>query len=242
MSAEEFQRLLDACEGHLKVFVSVAWVTAGRMGEILQLEWDDIDLEHEKITFRHSPPLRRTKNKKTRSVSVTKEFLEFLIENHPRVENSTWFFSHPDGTRIKNVKTGIKLATKRAGLKDVTAHTIRHSVNSALLHGGFSQTVVRDHVGHSDFRMTSHYAHTQEEEQRAAAKYLSDLSTVRKEDSKGWTEGWMSKDLEEKIIEICSQKEFIKSVKSMRSVIKRETGFEPATLSLGSCKNAIFCI
>ena len=75
------QRLFNACEGHIEIFVAVAWVTAGRMGEIIRLEWDDIDLENEIITFRHNQPLRRTKNKKTRSIIVSKEILEFVLEN-----------------------------------------------------------------------------------------------------------------------------------------------------------------
>ena len=110
---------------------------------------------------------------------------------------------------------------------------IRHSVNSALLSGGFSQAVVRDHVGHCDFRMTSHYAHTQEAEKRAAAKYLATLGNSIDTDSKGWTEGWMSEEIEKKIVKICSSQEFVSSIESVKKLVERETGFEPATLSFG---------
>ena len=77
-------------------------------------------------------------------------------------------------------------------------------------------------------------AHTQEEEQRAAAKYLAELGNSKELDQKGWTKGWMTEDLEEKIVKICTKPEFVSSVESIRNLIKRETGFEPATLSLGS--------
>ncbi len=235
LNPAEIQRLIEASDGHVKTFVVLAWATAGRMGELLQLEWSDIDVERETITFRHDPPCRTTKNKRTRSVPVSREILAFVVDNHPRVAASSWVFSHPDGSRIKNVKTGVRLAAKRAGLEGVTAHVIRHSVNSALLAAGFSQAVVRDHVGHSDFRMTSHYAHTLEEERRAAAIHLAKVGNQRdREQEEGFLKKFPYDKTRQEIVELCSSSEFIRSVESITGMIKRETGIEPATLSLGS--------
>jgi integrase len=234
LTPEEINKLIDHSEGHIKMFVILAWATAGRMSEILQLKWEDLDLTNETVVFVHDPPERRTKSKKTHKVFVAKKFLEFIHDNHPKVKNSPWVFSHEDGARIQNVKKGIQLTTKRAGLEGVSAHTIRHSTNSALLAGGFSQTVVRDHVGHSDFRMTSHYAHSHQAEKKSAAEYLSQIGDSAGNETKGFLKGFPDPKMDEKLVELCKSEEFVKSVKSMRSVIKRETGFEPATLSLGS--------
>ena len=232
LSPEEIERLIAVCDGHVKTFVVLAWATAGRMSEILQLEWNDIDSANGTITFRHDPPRRRTKNRKTRKIPVARKFLAYVLGHHPKVGGSSWIFSHPDGSRIKNVKTGIKLATRRAGLEGVTAHTIRHSTNSALLAGGFSQTVVRDHVGHSDFRMTSHYAHSQEEEQKAAAEYLATVGSEKSSQTKGFLEGFLDEDVRQKMEQVSSNPEFVSAVESIIKLIKRETGIEPATLSL----------
>ncbi len=208
LSPDEIQRLVDHSQGHVRLYIVVAWATAGRMSEILQLEWRDIDVGAGTITFRHEPPERRTKNRKTRTVRIARQFTEF-IASQPRVEDSPWVFSHPDGSRILNVKGGIRLATKRAGLEGVTSHTIRHSVNSALLAGGFSQTVVRDHVGHSDFRMTSHYAHSLDEERARAAEHLAAVCPDAEESKDSCPNSCPNDELIEKIDKILARPEVV---------------------------------
>ncbi len=231
LSPAEIQRLVDHSQGHVRLYIVIAWATAGRMSEILQLEWGDLDRESGTVTFRHEPPERRTKNRKTRTVRIARQFMEF-IASQTRVEGSPWVFSHPNGTRILNVKGGIRLATQRAGLEGVTSHTIRHSVNSALIAGGFSLTAVRDFVGHSDFRMTSHYAHGLNEEQVRVSEYLATACSGAEKSKDSCPNSCPSDELQAKIDKVLSSREIVSLVESIREVIKRETGLEPATLSL----------
>ena len=65
------------------------------------------------------------------------------------------------GDRIKDVKTAVRSASKRAGLTGVTFHTLRHTCGSWL---GQTSCVgaltIRDLGGHSSVMMTDRYMHS----------------------------------------------------------------------------------
>lgn len=84
---------------------------------------------------------------------------------------STWVFSHADGRRMEDLKNSVKRTSERAGLEGVTSHVIRHSVGS-LLAEGLDLVVVRDHLGHSDLRITSRYLHGSDDQRKRAAERL----------------------------------------------------------------------
>ena len=74
-----------------------------------------------------------------------------------------YVFAHIDarwrGQRIVNLKNSFASACKRAGLKGVTPHTLRHTCASWLVMAGRPILEVRDILGHSTIKMTERYAH-----------------------------------------------------------------------------------
>lgn len=210
---------------HLRLFLILAWTTGGRASEILELEWGDIDRQNQMVTFRHQPEAgRRTKGKRSRVVHVTNEVIEQL-DNSERL-SPRFIFANSDGSRIKRITKGFNLMTERAGYKGVTPHTIRHSVASALAESGVGAGVVRDHLGHSDIRVTGGYIHTSSEASKEGAKTLTKLLS-RQESTTESTTQVMIEDL------IKGNGNVKKAWEYFVSVVERETGFEPATPSLG---------
>jgi len=183
LTEEECRRLLKHCADHLRTFVVLALATGARHGEILSLEWEDLDSEELTIRFEHAPEKgKRTKNKKTLWVAVSAECMEYVQKHHKRVEGSQWVFPMAgDPTRhMLSVKHSFSTAAKAAGLGGITPHVLRHTVASHLAKGKFSPTTRRDHLRHSDYRMTDLYSHSFSEEQREAAESLGNLLSEAK--------------------------------------------------------------
>lgn len=232
ISDQEFKELWDHSLSDLtKHYLLIAWATGGRMSEILSLEWNDLDPERGLIHFRHEPERgRRTKAKKDRSVPVAPSVVAWILANFPHHPKSTWIFHSEDGSRIKRVQKGINAAARRAGLDITGTHVIRHTVGSRLLEKGVPLSVVRDHLGHADYRMTSRYTHTQEEARRHAAELIHESLMMHGSLQDPGPNPGPEVDLVAKLWE---SDEFVSAWDDLVCIVERETGLEPATLSLG---------
>ncbi|WP_374384653.1 tyrosine-type recombinase/integrase, partial [Paracoccus yeei] len=58
------------------------------------------------------------------------------------------------GKQVASIRKGFEGATRRAGLKDVTLHTIRHSSAVAMVSAGIPITQVAQYLGHSNTAIT----------------------------------------------------------------------------------------
>lgn len=73
--------------------------------------------------------------------------------------DSEYVFTSGNGGPRGKSNQGIRRAIKRAGLKDVTIHTLRHTHASRLIQNGLSIYEVRSVLGHTDIKTTMRYAH-----------------------------------------------------------------------------------
>lgn len=228
ISEEEFLALLDqAVEDWTRTFLVLAWSTGARMSEITGLDWADIDLERRVVSFRHNPERgKRTKNKKDREATIGPEAAEYLRE---RSRSSGWVIARGDGSRVADVSRGVERSAERAGLSGVSTHILRHSVGSHLIASGTSPVTVRDLLGHSDLRVTSRYSHSSDREREEAAQNLD--ATLKSRVSR---DQWYKKTYtREEIREVFSDRpDDLSLIERAFSVLERETGLEPATLSL----------
>ena len=130
---------------------------------MLGLEWSRVDLENNRIRLEAS----HTKTKKARTVPLNPSASQALLaqrEEQSRHGLKTPFvFAHIDslwrGQRIGDLKKSFASACKRAEIKGVTPHTLRHTFASWLVMSGRPLLEVRDLLGHSTIKMTERYAH-----------------------------------------------------------------------------------
>lgn len=95
-------------------------------------------------------------------------------------------FALPTGKCLKpdSISAKVCLLGKRAGLGDVSMHTLRHSHGSQLLSNGTPLPVVSKRLGHTSVRTTAKfYAHAFNSDMRAAvdawdAKFGKDAPEV----------------------------------------------------------------
>src|SRR2546422_180029 len=113
LTDEERQRLLDACTAsssrYLYLVVLIALSTGFRKGEILHLQWPDVDLTQGRITS------HETKNGERRTVPLTGPALD-QMRQHARVRriDTQLVFPNAYGTKSLDIRKAWETALKQA--------------------------------------------------------------------------------------------------------------------------------
>jgi integrase len=153
---EEFLLFSGAKSARNKQFSSLirlALETAMRRGELLSLNWDDINLERRTIT------LRSTKNGQPRTIPISRTAQ--LVLEHLKLHSSgsaSVFQLSPNAVRLSWSRL-----VRRVGLKNLHFHDLRHEAISRLFEAGLNSPEVALISGHKDPRMLFRYAHPMKE-------------------------------------------------------------------------------
>lgn len=166
LSYEEEQKLIDAAASHFKPLIIVAINTGMRRGELLNLQWEQVDLQSGTLTIKHS------KNGKVRHIPINKKAQEAL-ESIPEPPTGHVFVYR--GLPIKVVKTAFAGAVRRAGIAHCTLHSTRHTFATRLVLAGVDLATVMQLMGHANISTTMKYAHPTPPHKREAVGRL-DLS------------------------------------------------------------------
>ena len=165
LQGNEEQRLLLAIEkqyvknDELRTVILFALETAMRAGEILSIQWHEINFESRSIKI----PKEKTKTARYREVPMTSICVN-LLQAHIATMNKLddrvfwqWKDSHALGQRFRVI-------LKNAEIKDFRFHDLRHEATSRF----FERTTLRDIeiakiTGHSDMRTLARYANLRTE-------------------------------------------------------------------------------
>lgn len=158
---EEFEAIKRVAKSykfsrHLANIVDVLYHTAQRSGRIFNLKWKQINLKERTITFEQV-----SKTKKVPHVIWINDPLFALLSRMSRIRRSLvpWVFHKQDVTPYKSINKGWNTACKKAGVKDVRIHDIRHKAITDMVRAGFSLEFVGRVAGHSTPSTTHRYAH-----------------------------------------------------------------------------------
>ncbi len=162
LSDEERAALLVACEAspnpYLLPVVVLALSTGMRAGEIMALEWRDVDLTRGWLT------LRETKNGTMRGVPLTGKALE-LVKEHARTRrrlDTPLLFPGANPGKPVDLRQPWEKALKQTGIEDFRFHDLRHSAASYLAMNGASLNEIAAVLGHKTLSMVQRYAHLSE--------------------------------------------------------------------------------
>lgn len=153
LSDAERERLLDACRRSrnrkLYPLVVLALATGARQGELLGLDWRDVDLARRLVTF------RGTKNGEDRTVPLSAPARSVLDGLGPQDAGSVLGLeAFPKGA--------FKSATRSADVREFRFHDLRHTAASALAMSGATLYELKTFLGHKTLAMVGHYAHLTE--------------------------------------------------------------------------------
>lgn len=186
LTRKEAARLLNAARNarsdvrlYLPQFILLGLYTGARKEAILSLRWPQVDFEHGRINFRRAvkddgkQEGRARTNKRRAHIPIPRHLLTFLKLAYKRRSGDLGFVVHDKGRQVKDiggawdgdadpkayVQGSFGRACKRAGLVDVSPHTLRHTCGTWLAQAGLDLHKIGGWLGHSDARTTQLYAH-----------------------------------------------------------------------------------
>jgi integrase len=133
--------------------VRLALETAMRQGELVSLCWEHIDLKRQ---IAHLPD---TKNGEARTVPLSSAAIG-VLRSLPRSLHGQVF----PGLTTEAVKRAFIRAVRRAGIKDLRFHDLRHEATTRLFEKGLNIMEVASITGHKDLRMLRRYTHLKAED------------------------------------------------------------------------------
>lgn len=174
LTYDETTRLIEAAEGEWRTMITVAARTGLRLGELLALSWTDVDLEAGRLFVRRAVArgiVGTPKNGRSREVALSQQATAALAA-HPR--RSLLVFSDSEGRMLTKGATKAPLANalKRAKLRHIGWHALRHTFASHLVMRGAPIKAVQELLGHSTIEMTMRYSHLSPDARRDAVRLL----------------------------------------------------------------------
>jgi len=208
LSPEEVSRFLDvARDTDYYVYFATLLYTGLRRGELLALRWRNLDLGSGKLSvvetaYRLGSGEYRIKEPKTaqsrRTVILPPSLVELFrvyrfdqellrIQLGISLNADDFVFIRPDGSPINPnaITLAFRRIIKRAGLKGIRIHDLRHTHASLMLKAGIHPKVVSERLGHANIGITLDlYGHVLPWLQEAAAvKFDRILEVDDKENS-----------------------------------------------------------
>jgi integrase len=172
LTEKELKRLLDAIEKDTNIYAGSIMLTAlytgMRKGEILKLEWKDIDFER---GFIH---IRGPKGGQDQKIPLN-DAARAVFEKTPRSHNLVYPGLHGERTGIYHALREIK---KKAGLPPDfrPLHGLRHHYASMLASSGkVDMYVLQKLLTHKSPIMTQRYAHLRDESLKKASDLAGEL-------------------------------------------------------------------
>ena len=205
LTREEAARFLAAARTHFPraypLFLC-ALRTGLRLGELLGLQWGDVDFHGRFLEVRRNlvaGRLTTPKNRRSRRVDMSTQLTETL--RTLRVARKAealrrgwgrvpkWVFCTEDGGPLDgdNLRTRVFYKVlERAELRAIRFHDLRHTFASLLIAQGESLAYVRDQLGHASIQLTvDTYGHLIPGTNRQAVDRLDDPEPVRGEAQNG---------------------------------------------------------
>jgi integrase len=159
----EVYKLLDHIHPHYRVAVLTSILTGVRANELWGLQWDDINLTDNVIRVHHSlwkgklyePKTGTSKRKIDISLTLALELKKWKLQSPANTLNLAFpsRYGHPVN-HSGFVKDYFKTALRKAELKPVTWHSLRHTNASLRILSEQNPKYLSEQLGHSSIKIT----------------------------------------------------------------------------------------
>ena len=168
-TAQEQTALLNVLSSRRRTgyFAIALMIETGlRVGEVLALRWQDVQLTRKRINVRNT--VVRLANKKKsfvqdsvksessrRTIPLTAEAIKILESQYARKRNE-WVFTNDDGERLsyEALRYQTRKACDEAGIEYRGEHVFRHTFATNCYHKGIDVKILSRLLGHADVNIT----------------------------------------------------------------------------------------
>ena len=166
-------RLLDAANPHLRGVLIALLDTCCRVGEVLNLQWREVDLARGVIAL----DAAKTKTRRGRRVPMSSR-LRAVLEMRRTGPDGQEFgpddfvFGNTVGERVRSVRTAWENARAAAGLPNLRLADLRHEAASRYEEAGVPTSHVSRILGHQNLTTTTRYLNSTQRMLREASEKL----------------------------------------------------------------------
>ena len=175
LSFEEAERLIAAARDEWRTLITFALRTGMRRGELVALRWQDVDLEAGKLMVRQTRwrgIIGLPKSHKPREIPLSATVVA-MLKSHRHLRGELVFCDMGgDYLRVNKLNQVIEATCKRAGLRHLGWHVLRHSFASHLAMRNVPLKAIQELLGHASIQMTMRYAHLSPSVSKAAVDLL----------------------------------------------------------------------
>lgn len=162
---DDYERLVTAAretDARAYVIVLLGGEAGLRCGEMMALEWTDVDLVKQQLNIERSEwksHVTATKGGRSRYVPLTSR-LSIGLRQHRHLRGER-VLCESDGTPLtqRAVQGLVLRAARRANLTNVGVHVLRHTFCSHLAMKGAPTRAIQELAGHQDLVTTQRYMH-----------------------------------------------------------------------------------
>lgn len=164
-----------------QTYINLLVDTGVRRGECCGFQWQDIDFRNLEIRICRSVGYTKekgifvttTKSRKVRSVDISKQTANLLLEMYANRNNNTWVFSNRSNKEMPMHPTSptayFRKFSKKYGIDKMNPHKLRHTFASIAITNGADVESVSEILGHADSSVTlRHYTTADKESLRRA--------------------------------------------------------------------------
>jgi integrase len=178
---DEANRLVAAADPAWRPLILTALLSGLRSGELIGLQWTDLDLVRGKLHVRRTVWRGVTglpKGGRIRVVDLPRSLVAAIAAY--RHLKGPFVFCEPDGKRLSpgKLKRPLERALLRSGISrpdgHIGWHDLRHTYGSHLAMRGVPLKVIQELMGHASLEMTMRYAHLSPETKQVAVQCLDD--------------------------------------------------------------------
>jgi integrase len=180
LSDEIYTKLRDSLEHELKPLFVSAYVTGIRKGELLPIQWSQVDFDGGVIALERD----ETKGREARTVPILDgEMRDLLLASKKERDESwpdaPWVFNRA-GERIKDFRGGWEKACKEAGVPDLNFHDLRRTAVRNMRRDGVPQVIRMKISGHKTDSMERRYNIVDDDDLAVAKEFMERGMKLRK--------------------------------------------------------------
>jgi integrase len=161
-------RLEDDLARVERVLYLTAAMSGLRQGELLALRWMDVDWLSQRIRVRRNyvrgqfgSPKSKRSSRSVPLADVVAAALDGLYKTSAYTADEDLVFAHPHTGRPMDrsqLLKRFKRALKRAGVREVRFHDLRHTFGTRMAAAGVPMRTLQEWMGHRDYKTTLIYA------------------------------------------------------------------------------------